>query len=294
MNGVEGGPGGPSGPQDAFAARMETPAGVRAGAPETLPLATRGAQHEEPTPQENRAIEEFEARFNRMAQWAHDVQGQIGMLAEQMAALEASNTAGPVDPLMGYKPSVDQLCSLFAALADWQASAPVLAKNHSAEFATKDRETGAEKGRVRYDYASPGEVSTLARTAGTHGLAHLHYFFPDIVRTYLVHKDGGYVYADVPHRERANSALSPIQLWSAATTAAKRLGILAVLGILPDDTDDAGNPRSDGRSRGAGAGGRTSAPLTAKPPPLPAQNVRRVGGGPNLSERGQEGTLSIS
>lgn len=286
MNGAEGGP---AGPQEAFAARMGTSAGVGAGSPETLPSASKAAEQEDPSlPQGNWAIG-IETRFNRMGQWAHDVQGQLGTLAEQMAAWEASNTAGAVDPLMGYRPTVEQLCGLFAALADWQSSAPVLAKNHSAEFATKDRETGVEKGRIRYDYASPGEVSALARTAGAHGLAHLHYFFPDAVRTYLVHKQGGYVYADVPHKERANNALSPIQLWSAATTAAKRLGILAVFGILPDDTDDAGNPRSDSRSRGGG--GRASVPSPVKPPPLPAQNIRRVGGPtvPSDSQGAQQG-----
>lgn len=281
MNGVEGGP---AGPQEAFAARMGTSAGVGARAPETLPLASRGAEQEDPSSQENRAIE-IEARFNRMAQWAHEVQSQIGTLAEQVAALEASNTVGAVDPLMGYRPTVEQLCALFLALADWQASAPVLTKNHSAEFAIKDRTTGEEKGQISYDYASPGKISELARTAGKHGLAHLHYFFPDAVRTYLVHKDGGYVYADVPHKERPNNALSPIQLWSAATTAAKRLGILAVFGILPDDTDDAGNPRSDSRPRGGG--GRASAPPPVKPPPLPAQNIRRVG--PTVQSDGGQG-----
>jgi hypothetical protein len=212
-----------------------------------------------------------EASLCAMRAWAAEVQGQVKRLHEENALLaETLANSANLDPMVGYKPTMEQQMKLFEALAVWQAGAPVLEKNHTASFNTK-KENGEPGGTVKYEYASPGDVSSLARTAGVHGLSHSHHMLPGHVRTYLFHAQGGFLWCDVPILTRENRALSPIQIWSVATTSAKRLGILAVFGILPDDTDDAGNPRQPhGTTR------RDQSGFPPKPAPLPAQNIRRV------------------
>lgn len=205
-------------------------------------------------------------------------------LAQQIAEIAAAPrpqvpmTPPTLDPVMGYQPTPEQLAVLFTALAEWQAAAPELTKTGRASFPT------TSGGEASYDYATPGDVSALARTAGRHGLSHWHREIVleswSLIRTYLVHSGGGYVYSDVPLLQKDNKMLSPIQLWAVANTAAKRLGILSVLGILPGDSDDAGNPvTGQGRSEGRAAGGRgrTAEPGIAKPPPLDPANIKRVG-----------------
>jgi hypothetical protein len=226
---------------------------------------------------------DFEDYATGNRKWAAEVSSRLKASEERIETLahglaNKNDTNLTEDTLMGYRPTVEQFCLLFAGLAEWQKDAPVLLKQHTASFGTK------AGGNVTYDYASPGDVSALARSAGKYGLAHFHHFLFHAVRTYLVHAGGGYVFADVPILERDNPALSPVQIWSAATTAAKRLGILAVFGILPDDTDDAGNPMgSRSRTRSGSspldtdeARSGSSPPAPVKPPPLPSQNIRRV------------------
>jgi hypothetical protein len=222
--------------------------------------------------EDSEALTQLESRIQQMSSWAATVGKTVNSLVDQVAILAQQASAeapGRDETMLCYRPTPEQLCELFSALAEWQAAAPVLIKAHSAAFNTRD-----QSGRVEYDYASPGDVSQLARTAGKHGLSHFHVFTPSAVRTYLVHKGGGYFYADVPIMIRDNAALSPVQRWSAATTAARRLGILAVMGILPDDADDAGNPRAaDSSRRGART---TSLQPPARPRPLPPENVRHI------------------
>lgn len=221
---------------------------------------------------DSEALTQLECRIQQMSSWAATVGKTVNSLVEQVAILAqqaSAEASGRDETMLCYRPTIEQLCHLFSALAEWQAAAPVLIKAHSAAFNTRD-----QSGRVEYDYASPGDVSQLARTAGKHGLSHFHVFTPSAVRTYLVHKEGGYFYADVPIMIRDNAALSPVQRWSAATTAARRLGILAVMGILPDDADDAGNPRAADSSRRIAR--TTSLQPPARPRPLPPENVRHI------------------
>lgn len=236
-----------------------------------------------------------ENSLNSFRAWGADVKAQItglqagfqvlqngqDVLAGEVTDLVSSRKPviepGP-DPVMGYQPSIEQLMVLFEALAEWQAAAPELTKGGTASFKTLSGNDAS------YDYATPGDVSKLARTAGAHGLGHWHREIVlesySIIRTYLVHKAGGFVYSDVPLLQKENKMLSPIQSWAVANTAAKRLGILSVLGILPGDSDDAGNPATS-QGRTIETRGRSVAPGPGtganKPPPLPSENVRVMG-----------------
>ena len=265
-----------------------------AGGPETEHIAPANAAQRLATIE--KSLEAFRG-------WGNDVKAQItglqagfqvlqngqDVLAGEITGLvsgrrEASQQAAAgggalsaIDPVFGYQPTAEQLAILFGALAEWQAAAPELTKGGTASFNT------SSGGQANYDYATPGDVSKLARTAGVQGLSHWHREIVletySVVRTYLVHKAGGFIYSDVPLLQKENKMLSPIQSWAVANTAAKRLGILSVLGILPGDADDAGNPATgQGRSietrRGPVSG---PGPGVNKPPPLPAENIRRVG-----------------
>jgi hypothetical protein len=245
-----------------------------------------------------------ESRLNAMKAWAETVKGQMSALHAQVASMDDAQTivaqqisvlgqrtdpgerelpppsARPhdaPDEVMGYRPSPEQLAQLFTALAEWQAAAPGLGKSGTAAF-----ETNAGRD-VSYDYATAGDVSALARTAGAQGLSHFHREVAmanySVIRTYLLHKAGGFVWCDVPLLQKENRLLSPIQVWSAACTAAKRMGILSVMGILPADTDDAGNPTGGGGGGRQGGGRPPGGGDLTKPPPLPAANIRRIGAG---------------
>ena len=273
---------------------------------------------EEPAPPQNRAVAlvaavttlgeqqaATEARLNGVKTWAETVKEQLKTLQAQIDSLDGAQTivaqqisvldqrtdrsdrelppasARPheaPDEVMGYRPSPEQLAQLFTALAEWQAAAPGLGKTGTAAFTTN---AGSD---ARYDYATPGDVSALARTAGVQGLSHFHREVAmanySVIRTYLLHKAGGFVWCDVPLLQKENRLLSPIQVWSAACTAAKRMGILSVMGIMPADTDDAGNPTGGGRGGGRQGGGPPpGGGDLPKPPPLPAENIRRIGAG---------------
>ena len=248
-----------------------------------------------------------EGRLNGVKTWAETVKGQLKTLQAQFESLEGAQTilaqqisvldqrtdrsdrelppaaARPhdaPDEMMGYRPSPEQLVQLFTALAEWQAAAPGLGKTGKAAFQTNAGDAAG------YDYATPGDVSALARTAGAKGLSHFHREVAmanySVIRTYLLHNAGGFVWCDVPLLQKENRLLSPIQVWSAACTAAKRMGILSVMGILPADTDDAGNPTGGGGGGGGRQGGGrppSGGSDLPKPPPLPAENIRRIGAG---------------
>ena len=249
---------------------------------------------------ENLRLQVLEKRLAKLGDWALSAQeGFRGLqekqdliaadLASHQAALQTQQQAAAVDVVMGYRPSVEQLIQLFEALAQWQHGAPEVEKSARASFKTKEHNEGGGGGKdVNYSYATPGEISSLARTAGEVGLAHFHreVVLSDysVIRTYLVHKCGGFIYSDVPLLTRENKLLSPMQVWSVANTSARRLGLLSVLGIMPSDTDDDGNPRqpegqANGRGRsirtvGASSGSATG--LGEKPPPLPEANIKRI------------------
>jgi len=249
---------------------------------------------------ENLRLQVLEKKLARLGEWALSAQeGFRGLqekqdliaadLASHQAALQTQQQAAAVDVVMGYRPSVEQLILLFEALAQWQCGAPEVEKSARASFKTKEHNEGGGGGKdVSYSYATPGEISSLARTAGEVGLAHFHreVVLSDysVIRTYLLHKGGGFIYSDVPLLTRENKLLSPMQVWSVANTSARRLGLLSVLGIMPSDTDDDGNPRqpegqANGRGRSirtVGASSGSSPRLGEKPPPLPEANIKRI------------------
>lgn len=251
---------------------------------------------------ENPRLQAFEKRLAKLGEWALSAQeGFIGLqekqdllaadLASHQAALQTQQQTAAVDVVMGYRPSVEQLILLFEALAQWQHGAPEVEKSGRASFKTKDNNEGGGGGggkEVNYSYATPGEISSLARTSGEFGLAHFHREVVrsnhTVIRTYLLHKGGGFIYSDVPLLTRENRLLSPMQVWSTANTSARRLGLLSVLGIMPSDTDDDGNSHhSEGQANGRGRSIRTvgsssgsASRLVDKPPPLPEANIKRI------------------
>jgi hypothetical protein len=252
-----------------------------------------------------------DARLNGVRAWAETVKGQmsalhaqvasmgdaqsieaqqIAVLAQQIAVLNQRTDPGErelpppsarphdaPDEVIGYRPSPEQLAQLFTALAEWQAAAPSLGKTGTANIETLDGK------KASYDFATPGDVSALARTAGAQGLSHFHreVVLADysVIRTYLVHSAGGFIWCDVPLLQKENKLWSPMQKWSAACTTAKRMGILSVMGILPADIDDDGNPTGGGGGGGGrqGGGRPPGGGDSTKPPPLPAANIRRIG-----------------
>ena len=248
-----------------------------------------------------------EARLNGMKAWAETVKGQLKTLQAQIVSLDGAQTivaqqisvldqrtdrtdrsdqelppaaASPhdaPDEVMGYRPSPEQLAQLFTALAEWQAAAPGLSKTGTAKIETTDGK------KATYDFATPGDVSALARTAGAQGLSHFHREVvmanSSVIRTYLVHSAGGFIWCNVPLLQKENKLWSPMQRWSAACTAAKRMGILSVMGILPADIDDDCNPTGGGGGGRQGGGRPPGGGDPLKPPPLPAENVRRIGPG---------------
>jgi len=237
---------------------------------------TEGPPIDEPATLSAR-LEAIEGKLKAFSEWARTTKEKQSILAAELASIsQAPSQIGVIDTVMGYQPTPEQLISLFKALAQWQAAAPQIKKGSSAEFTTNN---GRE---ASYDYASPGEVSALARTSGAMGLSHFHreIILPNysIIRTYLVHEAGGFIYSDVPLLTKENKLLSPIQVWAVANTAARRLGLLSVLGIQPSDSDDAGNNLGQSNGRGPSTTGpSTMGGLGTKPPPLPAENIRRIG-----------------
>lgn len=248
---------------------------------------------------ENPRLQALEKRLAKLGEWAlsaqegfRGLQEKQNLLAAELAchqaALQTQQQAAAVDVVMGYRPSPEQLILLFEALAQWQFGAAEVEKSARASFKTKDNNEGGGQKDVSYSYATPGEISSLARTAGEVGLAHFHreVVLSDhsVIRTYLLHKGGGFIYSDVPLLTRENKLLSPMQVWSVANTSARRLGLLSVLGIMPSDNDDDGNPRqpegqANGRGRSIRTVGATSGSATGlgeKPPPLPEANIKRI------------------
>jgi hypothetical protein len=261
---------------------------------------------------ENPRLQAFEKRLAKLGEWALSAQeGFKGLqekqdllaadLASHHAALQTQQQAAAVDVVMGYRPSPEQLFLLFEALAQWQHGAPEVEKSARASFRTKSDNEGGGGKEVNYSYATPGEISSLARTSGEFGLAHFHreVVLSDysVIRTYLLHKGGGFIYSDVPLLTKENKLLSPMQVWSVANTSARRLGLLSVLGIMPSDTDDDGNSHQpEGQANGRGRSIRTvgaslgsSTRLGEKPPPLPEANIKRISAAKPAAVGGEPG-----
>lgn len=201
------------------------------------------------------------ARVDAMAQWAQQTKAEIrgltagaqvmqntmtalatriDVLAEAVAnaASEAVKTTTEPDQVIGYQPSVEQQSQLFAALAEWQVGAKPLEKGNVANIQTRGGST------VSYRYADIASVSEIARSAGSAGLAHFHCEVNRgnqvYIRTYLVHKAGGWISCDVPLLVRENSMVSSLQVWASACTMARRYGLFMVLGIAAGEEDDDG------------------------------------------------------
>jgi hypothetical protein len=210
-------------------------------------------------------VKELSTRVDSMREWASTIKSQIRgllsgvqVLGERTAALEtlreavdligtqvgelssAAAVSAPEakDSAVGYQPSVEQQAQLFQALAEWQSTAKPLEKAQTANIQTKAGAT------VSYRYADIASVSEVARSAGAIGLAHFHreivVFGQSFVRTYLVHKGGGWICCDVPLLLKENTLISSLQQWASACTMARRYGLFMVLGIAAGEEDDDG------------------------------------------------------
>lgn len=226
-------------------------------------------------------------RIDGMGKWAQGTQQQIRQLQQQIAAsdqlhahlielresqevlaarlaeIDAAETGLEIDPVIGYRPLPEQQAQLFCSLAEWQSTAKSLEKGRVAEMTTRNGATAT------YRYVDIADVSEVARSAGAAGLAHFHRELSiagrSFIRTYLVHKAGGWICCDVPLTIRDSSLTSAIQQWGAASTYARRYGLFLVLGIAAGDEDD------DGASLRATA--QNAAPRRAEAPtrqPRPA------------------------
>lgn len=238
--------------------------------------------------------EELKARIDAMGEWAAKTQSQIrglasglkvledrtagfqtlqesvDLIANQVAQDQHSDPIDRVDGAIGYQPLPEQQASLFAALAEWQVTAAPLEKGQTANIETRSG------GKVSYRYADIAAVSEIARSAGTFGLAHFHREIvlngQSFIRTYLLHKAGGWISCDVPLLIKENSLISSLQQWAGASTMARRYGLFMVLGIAAAEDDD------DGAS--AGNRSRNSPPAAAAtqgagPRPVSARTTTR-------------------
>lgn len=207
--------------------------------------------------------------MDAMKRWASETQSQIrGLISGNQiidnrlqaieevmhglatAASESSAETDGIDEVIGYRPTPIQQAELFAALAEWQQGAKTLEKQSTASIQTR------AGGTVQYRYADIASVSEIARSAGAHGLAHLHREIwahgKPAIRTYLLHKAGGWVSCDVPLLTRENTMISGLQQWASACTMARRYGLFLVLGIAAGDEDDDGAMSDGPRRQGGG------------------------------------------
>lgn len=225
------------------------------------------------------------SRIDGMGEWAKETQAQIRnlqqltqsqaqlsaqltsmqnlheALAAHVAELGSADPSWQVDPAIGYQPTPEQQAQLFCALAEWQTTAKSLEKGRTAELQTRAGATAT------YRYVDIADVSEVARSAGAAGLAHFHRKLfingRSFIRTYLVHKAGGWTYSDVPLSIRESTLTSAIQQWGAACTYARRYGLFMVLGIAAGDEDD----------DGASAGNRSAPRSSSSRPPARAQSA---------------------
>lgn len=181
-------------------------------------------------------LNERTAALEKLAATVDLIGTQVGELSS--AAAVHAEQLEPLDRAIGYRASIEQQQHLFAALAEWQITAAPLEKGQVANIATKSGNT------VSYRYADIAAVSEIARSAGACGLAHFHREIvihgQSFIRTYLVHKGGGWISCDVPLLQRENTLISSLQQWASACTMARRYGLFMVLGIAAGDEDDDG------------------------------------------------------
>lgn len=198
------------------------------------------------------------------------------------------------DPLMGMRPTVEQQMALFKALAEWQATYPVLIKDQTAHVESK--RTGKT---FSYAFADLGQATSLAHSTGQFGLSTFQITVPrfyrhGFVRAYLVHQGGGFIYCDAPIYPRSGEGDREGQNWAAGVTFARRYALCSVLGIAAAGDDDYNGPPEQppggrGITRPAERPAqpsrvipaRTSAPQTSQAatarPPAPSASVPSAG-----------------
>lgn len=215
-----------------------------------------------PEPQAPAETGDLKARMDAMSEWAakthrhikglesglkildertlqlQTLQESVDLIASQVAEGSHRDSVDRVDGAIGYAPLPEQQALLFAALAEWQQIAAPLEKGQTANIETRSG------GKVSYRYADIAAVSEIARSAGAQGLAHFHREIvlngQPFIRTYLLHKGGGWISCDVPLLIKENTLISSLQQWAGASTMARRYGLFMVLGIAAAEDDEDG------------------------------------------------------
>lgn len=228
-------------------------------------------------------------RVDAVAAWATDAKGVIAKLQE--------GGGRGCDPLHGHKPTIEGQMALFRALAEWQATCPEFKKDRVATVTT-------EKSSYSYNYADLGQAAALAHTASKHGLSHFHVQIPGVqhpyIRCYLLHQEGGFIYADAPLIAKNSRGDRGAQDWGAGCTYARRFSLCMVMGIAAaeEDADGEAPSGSSGRSYSSrsATSGQTRVPPQARPAtgsnpvtrqagtqvtrPAPQGSVQALGGKP--------------
>ena len=137
---------------------------------------------------------------------------------------------------LGYRPTVEQQMQLFAAFAEWQATAPRLTENRQAEYQTK------KGGTISYGYADLAGVIATGQSGAAHGLGaitrqELDDFGDPVITAYLVHSGGGAITSGPVPLFMGDSERRG-QAHAAALTTARRLALQMVLGLAAERDDD--------------------------------------------------------
>jgi hypothetical protein len=179
---------------------------------------------------------------------------------------------------LGYRPTVEQQMQLFAAFAEWQATAPRLTENRQAEYQTKKGST------ISYGYADLAGVIATGQGAAAHGLAaitrqELDDFGDPVVTAYLVHSGGGAITSGPVPLFMGESDRRG-QAHAAALTTARRLALQMVLGLAAERDDDfnASSETSPRQQAARPSGGRTVATPQRRQGETTAPQARTVGG----------------
>jgi len=181
---------------------------------------------------------------------------------------------------LGYRPTSEQQMQLFAAFAEWQATAPRLTENRQAEYQTK------KGGTISYGYADLAGVIATGQAAAAHGLVpitrqELDDFGDPVVTAYLVHLGGGAITSGPVPLFMGESDRRG-QAHAAALTTARRLALQMVLGLAAERDDDfnASSETSPRQQAAKPSGARTVATPQRRQGETTAQRARTVGGPP--------------
>jgi hypothetical protein len=144
------------------------------------------------------------------------------------------------------------MCSLVEALAHAQGAFEPVKKNRTAKIQPRD----AAKSAYTFDYADMDSIRSATQPAlSANGLAivSLPVMLADgrHLRTMLMHKAGGYMYADLPIPQAGDGNITEvIKVFGGLITYLRRYSVIALLNISADnDLDEHGDTDAFGHGR---------------------------------------------